>query len=195
MMIPFRLLAVAAGFAALVVLPGSARAEIKAELAANYIRHLFDTSMRENANAAALCPSIAQFGRFAAGHAWRLLPPSERPRLADGFCNLAVDAVTRLHLTYPGLRLKLDRTLPAAQGMVLVSSSVTRPTDLATWPVEWQLATTGADLRLADLRILGLSLGIFLRSLANAGTTADSASADVILARWRQALDRALPPK
>lgn len=195
MMTLFRPLAVVAGLAAIVVLPKSLHAEIKAEVAANYIRHLFDTSMRQNANPAVLCPQVAQFGQFAAGHAWRLLPPGERPRLADGFCSLAVEAVTRLQRAYPGLRLELDRTLPAAQGMMVVSSLITRPFSAATWPVDWQVAAAGDDLRLADLRILGLSLGIFLRSLANAGTTADPASADVILARWRQALDRALPPE
>jgi ABC-type transporter MlaC component len=151
--------------------------------------------MRAGVTPTVLCPQIEHFGRFAAGHAWRLLPSAERLRFADGFCSLAVEAVTRLQVSFPGLHLELQQVVPAAQEMVIASSAVTRPMSATTWPVDWQVAANGDHLRLADIRLLGLSLGIFLRSLANAGTTADSASADAILANWRQALDRALPPK
>jgi ABC-type transporter MlaC component len=194
MMTLCRLLAVLAGLAIYLVRTSPSLAEIPAESAANYIRQLFDTSLRTNATPTLLCPQIEHFGRFAAGHAWRLLPPAERPRFADGFCDLAVEAVTRLRISFPGLQLELKQILPAAQDMVIASSTVTRPTRATPWPVDWQVAVSGDRLRLADIRLLGLSLGIFLRSLANAGTD-DSASADLILARWRQALDRALPPK
>lgn len=193
MMTLCRLFAILAGLALLGTAPSTSRADIQAESAANYIRLLFDTSMRSDADPAFICPQIEQFGRFAAGHAWQLLPPDERSRFADGFCALAVDAVARLQLAYPGLELELGHVLPAAQGMVLVSTDVARPAKDAIWQVDWQVAAVNDHLRLADLRLLGLSLGIFLRSLANADVTRDSVSAEGILTHWRHALDRAFP--
>lgn len=154
--------------------------------------------MRSDPDPAFICGEVAHFGRFAAGHTWQLLSPTERSRFDDGFCDLAVDAVARLQLAYPGLRLEFSHVLPAAQGMVMVVTTVTRPGEAAGWQVDWQVATDnhrpGSDhLRLADMRLLGLSLGIFLRSLASADISRDSASAEGILVHWRRALDRTLP--
>ena len=190
----FRLFAVLAGLGLLAAGPSPSRAEIQAESAANYIRALFDTSMRTKAIPDHLCPHIAQFGRFAAGHAWRLMPAAERPRFSQGFCALAVEAVNRLQTTHPDLHLELGGASPAAQGMVIVSSAVKDRGMATPWPVDWQIAEASPGLRLADIRLLGLSLGIFLRSLASSGSTA-LPSAEGILAHWRQALDRALPPQ
>lgn len=198
MMTLCRLFAILAGLTALLAAPSAPRADIQAESAANYIRLLFDTSMRSVPDPAFICGEVAQFGRFAAGHAWQLLSSTERSRFADGFCDLTVDAVARLHLAYPGLRLEFGHVLPAAQGMAVVSTTVTRLAKATAWQVDWQVAPDdnrpGSDhLRLADMRFLGLSLGIFLRSLANADISRDSSSAEGIVAPWRRALDRALP--
>lgn len=176
--------------------PSSPRADIQQEAAASYIRTLFDTSLRPGAEAAAICPDVASFGRFAAGHAWHGLPDDERARFAEAFCALAIDAVARLHAAYPGLRLDLEQISPGAQGMVVVESLVTRPA-LEPWPVKWVVAADSSRLRLADLRVLGISLGIFLRGLAALQPAPDAlhpATAARILAPWRRALDRAFPP-
>ncbi len=64
------------------------------------------------------------------------------------------------------------------------------------WPVDWLVTGTPDQPRLADLRILGVSLGIFLRSVATlqgAPSGAGGRSAAAILEPWRQALERALP--
>jgi ABC-type transporter MlaC component len=198
MMTLYRLFVSLAAVAVLTAGPTQSRAEMRAESAANYIRGLFDTSMGAKALPDRLCPPVAQFGRFAAGHAWRLMPPVERPRFSQGFCTLAVEAVNRLQTIYPGLRLELTGVSPAAQEMMIVSSTVGAPGSASSWPIDWQIAGTEGDLRLADIRLLGLSLGIFLRSLANAdpaGFSNDSSNAERILARWRSALDHAFPPQ
>ena len=176
--------------------PTSLHAEIQQEVAASYIRALFDTSLDPGATAADVCPEVAKFGRFAAGHAWHGLNASERNQFSRDFCDLAIDAVTRLRTAFPGLRLELEQANPGAQGMVIVSGRVVRP-EREPWPVKWVVAPDGDKLRLADLRILGISLGIFLRGLTAVQEPDDGGhtdSADRILRPWRQALDRALPP-
>lgn len=191
-----RLFVTLAAAAVLAAEPSLSRADIRQESAANYIRVLFDTSMRTQPAPDRLCPHVVQFGRFAAGHAWRLMTAAEQARFSQGFCTLAVEAVNRLQMAHPGLHLELAGILPAAQGMMMVSSTVEDRAWAGSWPVDWQIAEAGAGLRLADIRLLGLSLGIFLRSLANSGPadlSQEAPGADEILARWRQALDRALP--
>lgn len=176
--------------------PTLLRAEIQQEVAASYIRALFDTSLQPGEAAADICPDVAKFGRFAAGHAWHGLTERERSRFSKDFCGLAIDAVTRLRLAFPGLRLELEQVTSGAQGMVIVASRVVRPTR-EPWPVKWVVAADGDQLRLADLRILDISLGIFLRGLTALQEPVDTghpASAARILRPWRQALDRAFPP-
>jgi ABC-type transporter MlaC component len=176
--------------------PTSLRAEIQQEVAASYIRALFDTSLQPGEAAADICPDVAKFGRFAAGRAWHGLTDSERNRFSKDFCSLAIDAVTRLRSAFPGLRLELEVVSPGPQGMAIVVSRVVRPAR-KPWPVKWVVATDGDHLRLADLRILDISLGIFLRSLTALQEPVDTGhpgSAARILGPWRQALDRAFPP-
>ncbi len=176
--------------------PTSLYAEIQQEAAASYIRALFETSLRSGTAAASICPDVAKFGRFAAGYAWHGLPESERTRFAADFCGLAIDAVTRLRSAFPGLHLELEQVSPGAQGMVIVASRVVRPAR-EPWAVKWVVAADDGHLRLADLRILGISLGIFLRGLTALQApldTAHPANAARILGPWRHALDRAFPP-
>lgn len=185
-----RLFSILVGLSIFLAMPSLSRAEIQTESAATYIRTLFETSTGAVA-APALCQHIAQLGKSAAGRSWRLLPPTERPLFADGFCHLAIEAVNRLHIAYPNLQMELGDVSPAPQGMMMVSSKVRKRADSAPWRVDWQVAEAAGQLRLADMRLLGLSLGIFLRSLANAED--GPPTADRILAQWRRALDRALP--
>lgn len=191
-----RILAILVALSLILPWPHSARADIQHEEAASYIRTLFETSMRPAADVAGICPDVTAFGRFAAGRAWQGLPDGERRRFAADFCTLAIDAVSRLRAAFPGLCLEFEHVRPGAQGMVVVASRVTRP-GLDPWPVDWVVAADGNRLRLADLRILGISLGIFLRGLTALQPAPDlqhPATATRILAPWRQALDRVFPP-
>lgn len=165
--------------------------------AARYIRALFSATLPARGDPIDLCPEVESLGRFAAGRLWHDLADDERHRFSRDFCALATDAVARVHAAYPGLTLSALEPVAAAQGMILVRSSLNRPqTD--PWPVDWLVAGAPARPHLADLRILGVSLGIFLRSIAMiraAPVEAGERTAAAILDPWRQALDRALPPQ
>lgn len=193
-----RFLTIFASLSIFAAIPNLSHAEIEAKSAQTYIRALFDTSIGAEFAPETLCPHVAQFGRSAAGRAWKLLAPDEQARFAVGFCNLTDEAIQRLRIAYSGSQLKLQTVSPSAQGMVIVSSVVQMPDQMASWQVDWQVAETGKDLRFADLKLLGLSLGIFLRSLANSELSTKVESPPVardILSAWHQALDRALPPQ
>ncbi|WP_374381847.1 ABC transporter substrate-binding protein [Dongia sp.] len=171
----------------------AARAEIQQAAAAGYIRALFDANMMPGSDTSRICSDVAGFGRFAAGHAWQSLGQEERLRFAGKFCALASEAVDRLRRRWPGLHLVIEEANEGPQGLQIVSSLV-RQSDGATWPVDWTVALDeGPAPRLADLKILGVSLGIFLRTIAQLRAGAP-ATADQLIGTWRRALDRALPP-
>jgi hypothetical protein len=173
-----------------------ARAETRPAAAASYIRTLFDTSTASGSGPGNICPDVADFGRFSAGRAWHGLSGTERDRFTAEFCTLAAEAVRRLRDTFPGLRLELQRTADAAPGLIAIESRVIRPGH-EPWPVDWLVAAEEDRFRLADLRVLGISLGIFLRSLVTMLPPPDAEHPPTgarILAPWRRALDRAFPP-
>ncbi len=193
-----RFIAIFASLSMFVAMPNLSHAEIEAKLAQTYIRALFDTSASTDFAPETLCLHVAQFGRSAAGHAWRLLAPDEQARFAIGFCDMADEAIHRLRIAYPGLQLDLRTVSPSVPGMVMVSSIARMPGQMASWQIDWQVAETGDHLRFADLKLVGLSLGIFLRSLANSEFSTKAEGSPVatdILNAWQQALDRALPPQ
>ncbi len=163
--------------------------------AARYIRALFSATLPTRGAPADLCPEVEAFGRFAAGRLWHDLADDERRRFTRGFCALASDAVARVHAAFPDLTLVMRESLAAPQGMAMVHSLLNRP-QMEPWPVDCLVTGTPDQPRLADLRILGVSLGIFLRSVATlqgAPSGAGGRSAAAILEPWRQALERALP--
>jgi hypothetical protein len=163
------------------------------EAAANYIRDLFDTSMSPAAAPAKICPHVAQFGRFATGHVYHSLSATEQSRFQDGFCALTIEALRRLQRTYPALRLEMGELSQGPQGMLMAATTVKVPGQSWSWPVNWQIAPTGDGLRLADLRVLGISLGVFLHSLVR--NTPEPPQATWMLDPWQQALNRAFPPQ
>lgn len=161
--------------------------------AARYIRTLFDATLQGNGALAARCRDVEGLGRFAAGRSWQALTDEERVLFTHDFCGLADEAVTWLHRIFPDLTVAITATDPAPQGMFLVRGTVTDG-DASNWPVDWLVAEDRGSLRLADLRISGISLGIFLRGLAVVETpdpAKDSLRPDDILHPWRRALDRA----
>jgi hypothetical protein len=166
-----------------------------ATVAASYIRTLFDATLPAQGGLGDNCDEVTAFGRFAAGHLWRALPDIERLKFAGDFCQLAGDAVARLHRRFPGLSLTLLEARAAAQDMVTVNSQV-KAHGVPPWTVNWLVADQSGQPLLADLRVIGISIGIFLRSTAALETPQGlqgSLTSDAILAPWRRALDRALP--
>ncbi len=186
-------LSLAIGLLAFTAGPTAPRAETpRAAVAASYIRTLFDATLPAQGGLRGNCGEIAAFGRFAAGHLWRALSNNERQNFAGEFCLLAGDAVSRLHGAFPGLILTVREAHDVAQDMVTVHSMVTTQGG-QSWPVDWLVS---GQSRLADLRVVGISIGIFLRSTAALEWPQgppDSLTSAAILAPWRQALDRALP--
>lgn len=169
--------------------------------AARYIRTLFDATLQGDRQGpsdglANHCPDIEAVGRFAADQLWQLLSNAERQNFNQAFCHLAGTAVSRLRDMFPGLQLAIVESRPAPQDMVSVHGWVmTR--DGRQWPVDWLVAGPSDQPHLADLRILDVSLGIFLRSLAILewpGNAPKSLTPGQILRPWGDALDRALPP-
>ena len=191
------LLPIAIGLVIALAEPGAPRADAPMDLAAaRYIRALFSATLPAGDEPADLCPEVESFGRFAAGRLWHDLADDERHSFTRDFCALATDAVARVHAAYPGLTLSDLEPVTAAQGMTLVQSWLNRP-QMESWQVDWLVAGAPAQPHLADLRILGVSLGIFLRSVAemrSAPIEVGERTARAILDPWRQALDRALPP-
>lgn len=155
--------------------------------AASYIRTLFDATVTAP-EPEADCRRFAPLARFAAGQHWRQYDASDRAAFDAGFCSLVQDALGRLKLRYPDLALNVLDSHAGPNGMAWVRSKARAGgTD---WPVDWLVGDPVESPYLADLKIMGVSLAIMLRSLA-AGVP-DSAPMAVIKP-WRHALNLALP--
>lgn len=163
--------------------------------AARYIRTLFDATLQEGGGLSRHCEETEALGRFAAGQLWHTLPDPERTRFSRDFCYLAGDAVRRLRTKFPGLTLELGAS-DAAPLSMLSMHSIVFLRDEKHWKVDWLIAGLPEHPHVADLQILGMSLGIFLRSLTIqdwSQKAPQAMSSAVILHPWRLALDRALP--
>lgn len=174
-----------AGLAALLL---SGAASVRAD-AASYIRTLFDATAPAGGTPALACSDVAPLARFAAGRHWQGLAVDIREAVKADFCTLARESLARLHGRYPDLALRIVETRPTGSGGAWVRTEVTAGgTD---WPVHWHIAETGGRPYLADIKVLGVSLAIMLRGLAPDGPLS---SANTLIAPWRAALNRALPP-
>jgi ABC-type transporter MlaC component len=162
--------------------------------AARYLRTLFDATLPLGGDLSSHCADIQAIGHFAAGRLWQALSDAEQQKFNRSFCKLGAGAIQRLRKMFPGLTLTLGENTPAPQDMMTVHTLVTAQ-DGRQWAVDWLIAEAPDQPYLADLRVLGISLGIFLRSLAAlewSDRVPASPSADDILRPWTRALDRAL---
>jgi hypothetical protein len=162
--------------------------------AASYIRALFDATISAPESTTA-CSHFMPLGRFAAGQHWRGFDAGARAEFADGFCDLAADALARLRRLYPDLAVSIIDThvQPSRNNgpkMAWVRSSVRAGGK--DWPVDWQVADPTGAAYLADMKVLGVSLAIMLRGLA---ARVPAAAPTDILRPWRRALDLALPDR
>lgn len=191
------LIPIAFGLLIAVAVPFHIRADDRAEAAAaRYIRTLFDATLPERGDLSDHCRDIEAFGRFAAGRLWHAMPDPERAEFNRDFCAFATDAVNRLRSTFPGLKLEITHFHAAPQNMISVHSVVVI-SNSQQWPVDWLVAGSPTRPHLADMRLLGISLGILLRGLAAVEwpeKAPESLTSAEILRPWRRALDRALPP-
>lgn len=153
--------------------------------AASYIRTLFDATIGGSDPA---CGSFLPLAHVAAGQHRRHFDAAEGDAFDRGFCRLAVDALNRLRQRYPDLTLTLTGSLPGPMGTFWVRSRVNAGGE--NWPVDWLVAGDSAAPHVADLKVMGISMAIFLRSLA---ANVTESQAEAVLAPWRRALKLAFP--
>lgn len=163
-------------------LTGTARAD-----AASYIRTLFDATIAAPGGAAG-CQLFTPLAQFSAGQHWQGFGAAERTEFDAAFCTLALDALARLRDRYPDLTLAILDSREGPRDMAWVRSRATA--DGAEMPVDWLVGNRHGAPYLADLKVMGVSLAIMLRSLA-AGAPGETPAA--VVQPWRQVLDRALP--
>jgi len=164
--------------------------------AASYIRTLFDATVSAPDDESVSEPNCGHFSplaKFAAGQHWRSFGETERAAFDTAFCDLAKEALTRLRQRYPDLSLAIMDThgVPGhdgKSGMAWVRSLVVAGD--REWPVDWQVAAPDDAPYLADLKVMGVSLAIMLRGLAE---SREPSSASEVVKPWRQVLDLALP--
>lgn len=155
--------------------------------AASYIRTLFDATIAAPGTEID-CQGFSPLARFAAGSRWRDYDTGERVAFDAHFCELARDTLARLKARYPDLALRVIESHAGPRDMTWVRSLATAGG--ADWPVDWLVGNPGERAYLADLKVMGVSLGIMLRSMAG---SVEGRSPAAIIKPWRQALDRALP--
>jgi hypothetical protein len=160
----------------------SARAD-----AASYIRTLFDATIA-TPDGTAGCQIFTPLAQFSAGQHWPGFDAAERGEFDAAFCTLALDALARLRDRYPDLSLTILDSHKGPSDMDWVRSKATA--DGADMPVDWLVGRRQGAPYLADLKVMGVSLAIMLRSLA-AGAPGESPAA--VVHPWQQVLNRALP--
>lgn len=179
-MIPRRFLWVAIAALCLSVAAGRASAD-----AASYIRTLFDATARTGT---ADCATFLPVAHFAAGQHLPLFGAAERAAFDNGFCDLAQDALSRLRQRYPDLAIAVTGTSAGPEETLWVRSQAVAGGQ--EWGVNWLVDEAGNPPRIADLKVMGISLAIFLRSLS---ARAEPGNPEAVLAPWRRALNLAFP--
>ncbi|WP_374374639.1 ABC transporter substrate-binding protein [Dongia sp.] len=155
--------------------------------AASYIRTFFDATIAAP-EPDTDCRRFAPLARFAAGQHWRQYDATDRTSFDTGFCGLVHDALGRLKHRYPDLALNVLDSHAGPRGMAWVRSKARAGGE--DWPVDWLVGDPDGSPYLADLKIMGVSLAIMLRSLA---VTVPNSQPATVIKPWRHALDLALP--
>lgn len=153
--------------------------------AASYIRTLFDATTRTGS---ADCVTFLPVAHFAAGQHWPLFDAAERAAFDKEFCDLALDALSRLRQRYPDLSIAITGTSDGPNETLWVRSQALAGGQ--EWAVNWLVDESGHPPRIADLKVMGISLAIFLRSLA---ANAEAGAPEAVLAPWRRALNLGFP--
>lgn len=171
-----------AALAALCLVSAAGRASADA---ASYIRTLFDATARTGT---ADCATFLPVAHFAAGQHWLQFDAAERADFDRGFCILVREALSRLRQRYPDLSLTVASSHDGPNQTLWVRSQALAGGQ--EWPVTWLVDETGGAPQIADLKVMGISIAIFLRSLA---ASAETGVPDAVLAPWRRALNLVFP--
>jgi phospholipid transport system substrate-binding protein len=108
--------------------------------------------------------ALPQFGKFAAGRAWRDMSGVQQDTYMDAFKNYIAKTYQKRFGDYAGEDIVISGSRDLGSKGVLVQSALTRPNG-QSFDIEWLVSDRIGPIKLADIVFEGVSLSITMREL------------------------------
>ncbi|MDG1432324.1 MAG: ABC transporter substrate-binding protein [Paracoccaceae bacterium] len=161
-------LGIAPAFPAFALDVGSAEGFVKSILAE--LRDLIQNKLDGEAGATRFLAlledkaALPQFGKFAAGRAWRDMSGAQQAAYQDAFKNYIAKTYQKRFGDYAGEDIVVTSSRDLGDKGVLVQSQLTRPNG-QNFDIEWLVSDRLGPTKLADIVFEGVSLSITMREL------------------------------
>ena len=141
------------------------------ELVRDAVRDLADAKVPEEKRFAAFeriysySFDIERISRFALARYWNIATPAERQEFLALFKESSMQMYRSRLKSYRGQTMRvLGSRLDGSGQHVLVSAEIIDPASSNPVAIEWRVVRTGNTLRVGDIAVEGISLGLTLRS-------------------------------
>lgn len=108
--------------------------------------------------------ALPQFGKFAAGRAWRDMSGGQQDAYQDAFKNYIAKTYQKRFGDFAGEDIVISGSRDLGSKGVLVQSQLTRPNG-QSFDIEWLVSDRAGPVKLADIVFEGVSLSITMREL------------------------------
>lgn len=132
---------------------------------------------------------IERIGRFVLARYWTLAAPAERNEFLDLFKKINMQMYRSRLKSYRGQTMRVTGSRLDSSGQhVLVMAEIIDPASSNPIAIEWRVVRSGETLRIADIAVEGISLGLTLRSEYAAVIEKNGGRVAGLLAELRQKL-------
>jgi phospholipid transport system substrate-binding protein len=123
--------------------------------------------------------------KFVLGRYWKVATPPQQADFQKLFETLLVQSYAKTFAQYGADKFQVTRSTADSDGSVIVNSHVDRPNG-DTIKLDWRVAGDGADMRIIDLIIEGVSLRTTHRSDFASAIQSNGGTVDALLGLLRQ---------
>jgi phospholipid transport system substrate-binding protein len=123
--------------------------------------------------------------KFVLGRYWKAATPPQQADFQKLFETLLVQSYAKTFAQYGADKFQVTRSTADSDGSVIVNSHVDRPNG-DTIKLDWRVAGDGADMRIIDLIIEGVSLRTTHRSDFASAIQSNGGTVDALLTLLRQ---------
>lgn len=108
--------------------------------------------------------AVATIGQWVLGRYWGRATAAERKEYLSLFEDLIVVTYVDRFTAYSGEKLTVNKSMPAADGDLLVASTISRPDGAAPVEVGWRVREMSGSFKIVDVIVEGISMGQTQRS-------------------------------
>lgn len=107
--------------------------------------------------------NLKAIGKFVLGRYWKQANPEEKKRFLELFKETTVASYATRFKEFTSEKFEILGSRSESDGGVMVSSQIVRPKG-QTIPIDWKIFEKNGDIRIYDVILEGISMGITQRS-------------------------------